>query len=114
MKCVTSLLLIVAVGISTPNAAPISPNSSGHATNVEFAPPAPGKLYHGFYWGGVGTDKHDPTEHDLTPADVADTNKRSANKPRGFIFQITGLSLEDFQPRRVTGSAISKKFRISG
>src|SRR6266496_5120000 len=30
-----------------------------------------GKLYHGFYWGGVGTDEHDPTEHDVTPEDVA-------------------------------------------
>ena len=34
------------------------------------APPPSGKLYHGFYWGGVGTDTHDPTEHDVTPADV--------------------------------------------
>jgi hypothetical protein len=32
-------------------------------------PPA-GKLYHGFYWDGVGTDTHDPTEHDVTPQDV--------------------------------------------
>ena len=35
------------------------------------APPPPGKLYHGFYWGGVGTDEHDPTEHDMTAADVS-------------------------------------------
>ena len=35
------------------------------------APPPPGKLYHGLYYGGVGTDTHDPTEHDVTPADVA-------------------------------------------
>ncbi len=34
------------------------------------APPPDGKLYHGFYWGGVGTDTHDPSEHDVTPADV--------------------------------------------
>jgi hypothetical protein len=33
-------------------------------------PPHPGKLYHGFYWGGIGTDTHDPTEHDVTPDDV--------------------------------------------
>jgi len=33
-------------------------------------PPAEGKLYHGFYWGGAGTDTHDPTEHDVTPGDV--------------------------------------------
>src|ERR1700676_2529664 len=35
------------------------------------APPPPGKLYHGCYWGGVGSDTHDPSEHDVTPADVA-------------------------------------------
>jgi hypothetical protein len=34
-------------------------------------PPPTGKLYQGCYWGGVGTDAHDPTEHDVTPADVA-------------------------------------------
>src|SRR5438874_6817072 len=33
-------------------------------------PPPAGKLYHGCYWGGVGTDTHDPTEHDVIPADV--------------------------------------------
>src|SRR5437870_4972146 len=38
------------------------------ATGIS-APP-PGKLYHGFYWGGTGTDEHDPSEHDVTPADV--------------------------------------------
>jgi Glycosyl hydrolase family 26 len=32
--------------------------------------PPDGKLYHGFYWDGVGTDDHDPTEHDVTQADV--------------------------------------------
>jgi hypothetical protein len=35
------------------------------------APPPSGKLYHGFYWGGVGTDTHDPSEHDVGPEDVA-------------------------------------------
>jgi hypothetical protein len=34
------------------------------------APPPSGKLYQGFYWGGVGTDTHDPSEHDVTPEDV--------------------------------------------
>ena len=34
------------------------------------APPPDGKFYHGFYWGGVGTDTHDPSEHDVTAADV--------------------------------------------
>lgn len=37
---------------------------------VVLSPPG-GKLYHGLYWGGVGTDTHDPTEHDVTPDDVA-------------------------------------------
>ena len=32
-------------------------------------PPA-GKLYQGFYFGGVGTDSHDPTEHDFSSRDV--------------------------------------------
>ena len=41
-----------------------------HAQSPPLAPPPPGKLYHGFYWGGVGTDTHDPTEHDVTPDDV--------------------------------------------
>src|SRR5690349_14708293 len=35
------------------------------------APPPPGKLYQGCYWGGIGTDTHDPSEHDVTPEDVA-------------------------------------------
>jgi hypothetical protein len=41
-----------------------------HAENAPISPPPPGKLYHGFYWGGAGTDTHDPTEHDVTAQDV--------------------------------------------
>ena len=41
-----------------------------HAETARVQPPPAGKLYHGFYWGGVGTDTHDPTEHDVVPADV--------------------------------------------
>jgi hypothetical protein len=41
------------------------------AAGSTIAPPPAGKLYHGFYWGGVGTDTHDPSEHDVTPADAA-------------------------------------------
>ena len=40
------------------------------AESPRIAPPPSGKLYHGLYWGGVGTDTHDPSEHDVTPADV--------------------------------------------
>ena len=45
--------------------------ASLHAESPRILPPPSGKLYHGFYWGGVGTDTHDPTEHDVTPADLA-------------------------------------------
>jgi hypothetical protein len=41
-----------------------------HAEPQRVQAPPTGKLYHGFYWGGVGTDTHDPTEHDVTAADV--------------------------------------------
>lgn len=45
-------------------------NSTAFAFAAPIAPPPQGKLYHGFYYGGVGTDTHDPTEHDVTAADV--------------------------------------------
>ncbi|HJT44638.1 MAG TPA: hypothetical protein VJ721_00070, partial [Chthoniobacterales bacterium] len=44
---------------------------AAHADSLRTLPPPPGKLYQGFYWGGVGTDTHDPSEHDVTAADVA-------------------------------------------
>jgi hypothetical protein len=40
------------------------------ASGAPIAPPPSGKLYQGFYYDGIGTDIHDPTEHDVTPADV--------------------------------------------
>jgi len=40
------------------------------AETARIVPPPAGKLYQGCYWGGVGTDTHDPTEHDVTPGDV--------------------------------------------
>ena len=41
-----------------------------NAEPLRILAPPHGKLYHGCYWGGVGTDTHDPTEHDVTPEDV--------------------------------------------
>src|SRR5205814_6727369 len=38
-----------------------------HGESARVVTPPAGKLCHGFYWGGVGTDEHDPTEHDVTP-----------------------------------------------
>ena len=45
--------------------------TSSARAGSSIAPPPVGKLYHGFYWGGVGTDTHDPSEHNVTPPDVA-------------------------------------------
>ncbi|MDB6147487.1 MAG: hypothetical protein JWO45_1151 [Spartobacteria bacterium] len=50
------------------------------------APPPSGKLYHGFYWGGVGTDDHDPSEHDVTPADVASYEQAVGQKTAWIYF----------------------------
>ena len=53
------ILLLVATCVAT-----------SQAQGIRVAPPSSGELYHGLYWGGVGTDEHDPTEHDVTPSDV--------------------------------------------
>ena len=57
-----------------------------HAQTPPLASPPPGKLYHGFYWGGVGTDTHDPTEHDVTPADVARYEQAIGKKAAWIYF----------------------------
>src|SRR6186997_2226872 len=44
--------------------------TDAHARTPPIAAPPQGQFYHGFYWGGIGTDEHDPTEHDVSPADV--------------------------------------------
>ncbi|PYL33001.1 MAG: beta-mannanase [Verrucomicrobia bacterium] len=56
-----------------------------HAQDVHVAVPAAGKLYHGLYWGGVGTDEHDPTEHDVTPIDVA-RYEQAVGKQTAWIY----------------------------
>ena len=65
-------ILLSAVAASALPAAPISP-------------PTPGKLYHGLYWGGIGTDTHDPTEHDVTAADVA-RYEQAVGKKTAWIY----------------------------
>jgi hypothetical protein len=55
------------------------------AESLRIASPPSGKLYHGFYWGGVGTDEHDPTEHDVTPDDVA-RYEQSVGKKTAWIY----------------------------
>jgi hypothetical protein len=59
------------------------PAISGKTPHV-YRPPL-GRLYHGFYWGGVGTDTHDPTEHDVTPQDVA-RYEQAVGKQSAWIF----------------------------
>ena len=43
---------------------------TGLTLAAPIASPPSGKLYHGFYFGGIGTDAHDPSEHDVTVGDV--------------------------------------------
>ena len=50
------------------------------------APPPAGKLYQGFYYGGVGTDTHDPTEHDVSPQDVDQYEKTVSAKTAWVYF----------------------------
>lgn len=50
------------------------------------SPPSAGKFYHGLYWGGVGTDEHDPTEHDVTPADVSRYEEAVGKKTAWIYF----------------------------
>ena len=56
-----------------------------HGESAGVVTPPAGKLYHGFYWGGVGTDKHDPTEHDVTPEDVA-RYEQAVGKQSAWIY----------------------------
>jgi hypothetical protein len=55
-----------------------------HATSI--APPPAGKLYHGFYFGGVGTDSHDPTEHDFSAQDIEQYEKTIGAKTAWVYF----------------------------
>jgi hypothetical protein len=65
------------------------------AEAARIAPPPLGKLYHGFYWGGVGTDQHDPTEHDVTPEDVA-RYEQAVDKHTAWIY----FSNNSFESRK--------------
>ena len=60
------------------------------------ATPPAGKLYHGCYWGGAGTDEHDPTEHDVTPADVARYEEAVGAKSTWVYFSDNWFESRDF------------------
>ena len=70
----TSLVFILSSASAVLNATP------------PILPPPPGKFYHGFYWGGVGTDEHDPTEHDVSPADVSTYEQAVGGKTAWVYF----------------------------
>lgn len=56
----------------------------GYAAPI--APPPSGKLYHGVYFGGVGTDTHDPTEHDFSEQDIEQYEKTVGAKTAWVYF----------------------------
>ena len=66
------------------------------------APPPAGKLYHGFYWGGVGTDTHDPSEHDVTPSDVAHYEAAVGAKTTWVYFSVNWFESRAF-PAQLCG-----------
>src|SRR5437762_11983513 len=60
------------------------------------APPPSGKLYQGFYYGGVGTDTHDPTEHDVLPQDVDQYEKTVGAKTTWIYFSDNPYESREF------------------
>ena len=72
------------------------------AESPRVAPPPSGKLYHGFYWGGVGTDTHDPSEHDVTPADVARYEQAVGQKAAWVYFSNNWFESREF-PEKMCG-----------
>src|SRR5690348_985530 len=60
------------------------------------ASPPPGHLYHGLYWGGVGTDDHDPTEHDVSAADVNAYERGVGAKVTWIYFSNNWFESRDF------------------
>ncbi|HST29285.1 MAG TPA: glycosyl hydrolase [Chthoniobacterales bacterium] len=73
-----------------------------HAESPRILPPPAGKLYHGFYWGGVGTDTHDPTEHDVTAADVVRYEQTVGAKTTWVYFSDNWFESRKF-PREMCG-----------
>lgn len=70
--------------------------ASAAAVAAPLAPPPPGKLYHGFYWGGIGTDTHDPSEHDVTPADVTKYQETVGAKTSWVYFSANWFESRQF------------------
>ena len=73
-----------------------------NAGQPRIPPPPAGKLYHGFYWGGVGTDTHDPTEHDVTGRDVDGYEEAVAARTAWVYFSDNWFESRNF-PRGICG-----------
>ena len=95
-------MFAIALAIATARGGSTAPESSGLATNVGVAPPPNGKFYHGFYWGGVGTDTHDPSEHDVTPADGARYEQAVGAKTAWIYFSNNWFESREF-PAKMCG-----------
>src|SRR5205823_5701039 len=66
------------------------------AEPMRVASPPAGKLYHGCYWGGIGTDQHDPTEHDVTSEDVARYEQAVGKKTAWVYFSDNWFESAEF------------------
>jgi hypothetical protein len=75
---------------------------ASQAETQRVQPPTPGKLYQGFYWGGVGTDTHDPTEHDVTAADVVRYEQAVGTKTAWVYFSDNWFESRKF-PTEICG-----------
>jgi hypothetical protein len=69
---------------------------AGFALAAPIAPPPSDKLYHGFYFGGIGTDTHDPSEHDVTAADVVRYEQAVGAKTTWVYFSANWFESRDF------------------
>ena len=100
---------VVALSAFVLNIPEVTPRHSEAATNdiaaqapPPITPPPSGKFYHGFYWGGVGTDTHDPSEHDVTPADVARYEQTVGSKTTWIYFSNNWFESREF-PAEMSG-----------
>jgi hypothetical protein len=83
-----------------------------HAQGAPVLVPPTGKLYHGFYWGGVGSDTHDPTEHDVTPNDVTHYERAVGKQTAWIYFSDNWFESRKFPAATPTGSVILEKSRM--
>lgn len=74
--------------------ATISCSAIVHAAPI--APPTTGKLYHGFYYGGIGNDMHDPTEHDFCIADIEQYEKTVGARTAWVYFSDNWFESREF------------------